>query len=320
MPEQSSALLRSDLPGLELLGRGKVRDVYAVDENRILFVASDRISAFDVVMPNGIPDKGRVLTQISQFWFGHLPGRVTGFRHHMLDADINVFPTPLQPYCGQLEGRSMIVKRLNIIPIECIVRRYLAGGGWKEYQRTGGVCGNILFPGLRESDRLPQPIFTPTTKAEIGHDENISPATAVGVVDKWMTDNRIKCDMSPANVIANLAELSIEIYSAAAAYAGTRGIIIADTKFEFGIDPIHGNIVLADEVLTPDSSRFWDMERYEPGRPQDSFDKQYLRDYLETLGWNKEPPAPTLPEEVVMNTRAKYLEAYHRITGTTLAV
>ena len=299
-------LLSTDLPSVTLLNRGKVRDVYAVDDARLLFVATDRISAFDVVMPNGIPDKGRVLTQISLFWFQQLQNLVHSHqvRNHLISANVGVYPTHLKAFRDQLEGRSMLVKRLSMIPVECIVRGYLAGSGWKEYQKSGTVCGIKLPEGLRESDQLPEPMFTPSTKADNGHDINISPAEASRIVGERLA--------------RQMEETSLAIYKAAAEYARNRGIIIADTKFEFGIDTGGGNLVLADEVLTPDSSRFWDIEKYEPGRSQDSFDKQYLRDYLETLDWNKEPPAPTLPDEVVEMTRTKYLEAYQRLTGKPL--
>lgn len=299
-------LLSTDLPGVTLLNRGKVRDVYAVDDARLLFVATDRISAFDVVMPNGIPDKGRVLTQISLFWFQQLQNLVHSHqvRNHLISANVGVYPSYLKAFRDQLEGRSMLVKKLSMVPVECIVRGYLAGSGWKEYQKSGTVCGIKLPEGLRESDQLPEPIFTPSTKAENGHDINISPAEATRIVGERLA--------------RQMEETSLAIYKAAAEYARNRGIIIADTKFEFGIDTGGGNLVLADEVLTPDSSRFWDIKKYEPGRSQESFDKQYLRDYLETLDWNKEPPAPTLPDEVVQMTRAKYLEAYLRLTGKAL--
>lgn len=307
MPITTNPLLQTDLPGISLVSRGKVRDVYAIDDARLLFVATDRISAFDVVMPNGIPDKGKVLTQISLFWFQRLRDVVRSqiVRNHLISANTSVYPSKLKPFQSQLDGRSMLVRRLKIVPIECIVRGYLAGSGWKEYQKSGTVCGIKLPEGLRESDKLPQPIFTPSTKAESGHDMNISPAQAAEIVGQ--------------RIARQLEELSLALYQAAADYARMRGIIIADTKFEFGIDVDGGNIVLADEVLTPDSSRFWDVETYEPGRPQDSFDKQFVRDYLETLDWNKEPPGPVLPDEVVEKTRAKYLEAYQRLTGKPLA-
>jgi phosphoribosylaminoimidazole-succinocarboxamide synthase len=300
MPAGSSVILQSDLPGLPLLSRGKVRDLYAVDDARLLFVASDRISAFDVVMPNGIPDKGRVLTQLSLFWF-ELLGDVAP--NHLLTADVAAYPDALLPYAAQLAGRSMVVKRLKILPIECIVRGYLAGSGWKEYREQGTVCGITLPTGLRESDQLPAPLFTPSTKAESGHDINISPAEAAGIIGEEMA--------------AEIARLSLSLYTTAAAYALERGIIIADTKFEFGVDE-HGRLVLADEVLTPDSSRFWDTATYTPGQSQDSFDKQYLRDWLERQDWKKEPPAPTLPDEIVAGTRAKYREAFRRLTGHEL--
>jgi len=298
----STALLTTDIPALSLLNRGKVRDVYAVDASRLLIVATDRLSAFDVVMPNGIPDKGRVLTQISLFWFEKLRARS---RNHLISADVNVYPPTLKPYADQLEGRSMLVRRVKILPIECIVRGYLSGSGWKEYRANGAVCGIALPGGLKESDELPEPIFTPSTKAESGHDQNISFQETVKLIGERLA--------------TQLQETSIALYTSAAEYARTRGIIIADTKFEFGLDE-GGNLLLADEVLTPDSSRFWDARQYVPGRAQDSFDKQYVRDYLETLDWNKEPPGPPLPDEVVMNTRAKYLEAYERLTGKALAL
>lgn len=297
-----AALLNTELPDVALLSRGKVRDVYAIDDARLLFVATDRISAFDVIMPNGIPDKGRVLTQISLFWFALLQDTV---QNHLITADVQAFPPQLQPYRAQLDGRSMLVRRVKIQPIECIVRGYLAGSGWKEYQQSGTVCGIPLPAGLRESDKLPTPIFTPSTKAEQGHDINISPAEAATIVGE--------------PIARQLEDASLALYNQAAAYALTRGIIIADTKFEFGLDD-NGNLVLADEVLTPDSSRFWDVETYQPGCAQESFDKQYVRDYLETLDWDKEPPAPVLPDDVVAGTRAKYLEAYRRLTGHALSI
>lgn len=306
MTTSTTPLLRSELPGIPLVNRGKVRDVYAVDDSRLLIVATDRISAFDVVMPNGIPDKGRVLTQMSLFWFQRLRDMVRSqvVRNHVINANASAYPLQLRPFKEQLEGRSMLVRKLKIAPIECIVRGYLAGSGWKEYQKTGMVCGHKLPAGLRESDKLPEPIFTPSTKAESGHDENITMAKASQVVGD--------------RIARQLEEMSLALYLAAADYAQMRGIIIADTKFEFGVDTDGGNILLADEVLTPDSSRFWDEETYQPGRPQDSFDKQFVRDYLETLNWNKEPPAPALPDDVVEKTHAKYLEAYLRLTGKAL--
>ncbi len=306
MTTATNVLLRSELPGIPLVNRGKVRDVYAVDEQRLLIVATDRISAFDVVMPNGIPDKGKVLTQLSLFWFQRLRDMVRSqtVRNHLISASVNVYPTSLRAFREQLDGRSMLVRKLKIVPIECVVRGYLAGSGWKEYQQQGTVCGMALPAGLRESDALPQPIFTPSTKAESGHDQNITLAQTVGLVGD--------------RIAQQLAETSVKLYIVAADYARMRGIIIADTKFEFGLDE-GGNLILGDEVLTPDSSRFWDMEHYQPGRAQDSFDKQFVRDYLESIQWNKEPPAPTLPDEVVARTREKYLEAYQRLVGKPLA-
>ena len=300
MTTATNVLLRSDLPGIPIVNRGKVRDVYAVDDQRLLIVATDRISAFDVVMPNGIPDKGRVLTQLSLFWFQ----RSQVVRNHLISANVSVYPSRLRPFRDQLDGRSMLVRKLKIVPIECIVRGYLAGSGWKEYKQHGTLCGISLPAGLRESDKLPAPIFTPSTKAESGHDINITHAQAATLVGE--------------RIAQQLAETSIALYKAAADYASMRGIIIADTKFEFGLDE-GNNLLLADEVLTPDSSRFWDVEKYEPGRAQESFDKQYVRDYLESLDWPKEPPAPILPDEVIARTREKYLEAYARIVGKPLA-
>jgi phosphoribosylaminoimidazole-succinocarboxamide synthase len=305
MTMTDNVLLKTNLLGIPLVSRGKVRDVYEIDAQRLLFVATDRISAFDCVMPNGIPDKGKVLTQISLFWFALLRDKVRTFivRTHLINADAGSYPSQLRPFRDQLEGRSMLVRKLRIVPVECIVRGYLAGSGWKEYQKSGTVCGIPLPAGLRESDKLPEPIFTPSTKAESGHDENISFQECVGIVGTRTAEM--------------LRDTSLKLYSTAAEYAQMRGIIIADTKFEFGFDE-GNNLILADEVLTPDSSRFWDMETYAPGRAQDSFDKQYVRDYLEGLDWNKEPPAPMLPEEIVAGTHAKYLEAYQRLTGKAL--
>jgi len=297
-----TTLLTTDIPAVSLINRGKVRDVYRIDASRLLFIATDRISAFDVVMPNGIPDKGRVLTQISLFWFDKLRDIA---RNHLITADVRTYPPALRPYDEQLAGRSMLVRTVKITPIECIVRGYLSGSGWKEYQRSGTVCGIKLPAGLRESEELPEPIFTPSTKAESGHDENITQAQMINQVGEWLA-NRLR-------------DTSLKLYQAAAHYARTRGIIIADTKFEFGLDDGQ-NLILADEVLTPDSSRFWDVEQYAPGRAQDSFDKQYVRDYLETLQWGKEPPGPMLPDDIIARTREKYLEAYLRLTGEALAL
>jgi len=275
-----------------------VRDVYRVD-GRLLIVATDRISAFDYILPTGIPDKGRVLTQLSIFWFDFLRG-VTPT--HFLTADVDAYPAPLPAYRDQLEGRSMLVERAQMVEIECVARGYLAGSGWKEYRSQGTVCGIPLPAGLRESDRLPEPIFTPSTKATTGHDENISFETMGSLVGTELSKR--------------LRDLTLEIYSRAAAYAETKGVIIADTKFEFGF--VGAELVLGDEVLTPDSSRFWPVESYQPGGPQYSYDKQYVRDYLESIRWNKQPPAPPLPDEVAARTGEKYRQAYHVLTGKEL--
>jgi len=291
-------ILHSELPGIERYAQGKVRDVYRVD-GRLLIVATDRISAFDYILPTGIPDKGRVLTQLSIFWFDFLRD-VTPT--HFLTADLDAYPPPLPAFRDQLEGRSMLVKRAQMVEIECVARGYLAGSGWKEYRKQGTVCGIPLPAGLQESDRLPQPIFTPSTKATTGHDENISFETM--------------CSLVGTELSQRLRDLTLEIYSRAAAYAETRGVIIADTKFEFGF--VNGELVLGDEVLTPDSSRFWPMESYQPGGPQYSYDKQYVRDYLESVRWNKQPPAPLLPDEVAARTGEKYKQAYRALTGRDL--
>ena len=295
---KSDILLQTDMPGLALLGRGKVRDVYAVDD-RLLIVASDRISAFDYILATGIPDKGRVLTQLSVFWFDLLKD-VTPT--HFLTADVAEYPEAAQSYRDQLEGRSMLVKRAQMVDIECVARGYLSGSGWKEYRETGRVCGIGLPPGLRESDRLPEPIFTPSTKAQTGHDENISFERAV--------------EMVGADMAGRLRSLTLAVYTKAARYAETRGVLIADTKFEFGL--VDGTLILADEVLTPDSSRFWPLESYKPGAAQPSYDKQYVRDYLESIHWNKQPPAPALPPEVAAKTSQKYKDAYQALTGKPL--
>jgi phosphoribosylaminoimidazole-succinocarboxamide synthase len=291
-------ILHSELPGVERHAQGKVRDVYRVD-GRLLIVATDRISAFDYILPTGIPDKGRVLTQLSIFWFDFLRG-VTPT--HFLTADVDAYPPPLPAYRDQLEGRSMLVERAQMVEIECVARGYLAGSGWKEYRSQGTVCGIPLPAGLSESDRLPEPIFTPSTKATTGHDENISFETMGSLVG--------------AELSKRLRDLTLEIYSRAAAYAETKGVIIADTKFEFGF--VGGELVLGDEVLTPDSSRFWPAEHYRPGGPQYSYDKQYVRDYLESIRWNKQPPAPPLPDEVAAKTGEKYRQAYRVLTGRDL--
>jgi phosphoribosylaminoimidazole-succinocarboxamide synthase len=294
---QGKALLESRCPGLTLLARGKVRDIYAVDDRHLLFVASDRISAFDVVMSTGIPGKGKVLTQLSLFWF-QLLGDCG--RSHLVSSDIRRMPASVQAYADQLEGRSMLVERLKILPVEAIVRGYLSGSGWKEYQASRTVCGIALPAGLRESDRLEQPLYTPSTKAELGkHDLNIHPDEAARILGPHA---------------AAVRDFSLRLYARAREHAAKRGIIIADTKFEFGVDA-KGEVVLADEVLTPDSSRFWPADRYQPGRGQDSFDKQYLRDYLERIGFDKNGAGIALPDEVVAKTLGKYVEAFRLLTG-----
>jgi phosphoribosylaminoimidazole-succinocarboxamide synthase len=295
-------ILESALSDLKLYRRGKVRDVYDLGDT-LLIVATDRISAFDYVLGTGIPDKGRVLTQLSAFWFRELAD-VTP--HHLLSIDPAEFPAVTRPHTAALAGRSMLVRKTDPLPIECVARGYLSGSGWKEYQQKGEVCGIRLPAGLRESDRLPEPIFTPATKAETGHDVNISEAEAAKIVGD--------------DLVARLKVLTIELYRRGAEYAAARDIIVADTKFEFGLaggaSPDH--LVLIDEVLTPDSSRFWPKEEYSPGRGQPSFDKQYVRDYLEEIHWNKQPPVPSLPDDVVQRTREKYLEAYRLLTGRSL--
>ncbi|MGO9275486.1 MAG: phosphoribosylaminoimidazolesuccinocarboxamide synthase [Terriglobia bacterium] len=289
----------SRLPGVRLFSRGKVRDVYAIGEDQLLVVATDRLSAFDVVMQEPIPDKGRVLTQLSRFWFDLL--RDLG-PSHFLTADCDEYPAQLKPFRDQLEGRSMLVAKAKAFPIECVVRGYLAGSGWKDYRSTGAVCGIRLPAGLVESSRLDQPIFTPATKAQEGHDENIS----------W-DEMVIRIGEDAAT---RLRDFSLALYAMAREVAGERGIIIADTKFEFGL--LNEEVILIDEVLTPDSSRFWPQEGYQPGRSQPSFDKQFVRDYLEFSGWNKQPPPPALPAEVVEVTSNKYREAYRLLTGSAL--
>jgi phosphoribosylaminoimidazole-succinocarboxamide synthase len=288
----------TSLPGIEKIASGKVRDIYSVGDN-LLIVATDRISAFDCILPQGIPDKGRVLTQMSLFWFDYLHGVVP---NHVITADTKAFPAALRPFGEQLEGRSMLVKRCRMEPIECVARGYIAGSGWKDYLKTGAICGITLPPGLRESDRLPEPIFTPATKAESGHDENVTYEAA--------------CQAVGQDTVALLRDLTLRVYSKASAYAQSRGIILADTKFEFGW--FDHQLLLADEVLTPDSSRFWPRDDYAPGGPQKSFDKQFVRDYLETLDWNKQPPAPPLPGSVIEKTADKYREAFTRLTGSKL--
>jgi len=290
------AISQTDFPGLNLRGRGKVRDIYDLGD-RLLIVATDRLSAFDVVLPTPIPDKGRVLTQLSLFWFEKLAGIIP---HHVISA--KDFSGELAPYAAALEGRSMIVRRTDPLPIECVVRGYIVGSGWKDYRKTGAICGIPLPAGLRESDKLPHPIFTPSTKATTGHDENISFEQAAATVGRSLAEK--------------LRDTSIALYRTAAEYAAERGIIIADTKFEFGL--LNGELIWIDEALTPDSSRFWPADQYEPGKAQPSFDKQYVRDYLEHIGWDKQPPGPALPPGVVSATAAKYREAYQRITGHAL--
>jgi phosphoribosylaminoimidazole-succinocarboxamide synthase len=294
----TAPLLETSLQGLTLHRRGKVRDVYEVG-NDLLIVATDRISAFDYVLGSGIPDKGKVLTQLSAFWFERMGDLVP---HHMISWDVAAYPAALRPHADVLRGRSMLVRRTDPIQIECVARGYLSGSGWKEYQQTGAVCGIQLPAGLRESDRLPEPIFTPATKAETGHDVNISEEEAGRLVG--------------ADLVAKLKALTLEIYSRGVTHAESKGIIIADTKFEFGL--VGDEIILIDEVLTPDSSRFWPRNQYKPGAGQPSFDKQFVRDYLEEIRWNKQPPVPSLPDDVITRTREKYVEAYRLLSGREL--
>jgi phosphoribosylaminoimidazole-succinocarboxamide synthase len=291
-------ILRIDLPGVPLFRRGKVRDTFDLGDY-LLMVSSDRVSAFDVIMPNGIPGKGSVLTQLSNFWFARTAGLV---RNHLVATDPADFPDELQPYADLLRGRAVLVRKAERVDIECVVRGYLAGSAWVEYQRDGTVCGQPLPPGLVESDRLPEPIFTPASKADEGHDENISRERMAEIIG--------------APLATELERLTRTIYAAAVEYAAARGIIIADTKLEFGL--LDGAPILIDELLTPDSSRFWEADRWEPGRPQDSLDKQPLRDWLLAAGWNREPPAPALPQEVVERMSAKYHLAYERLVGKPL--
>jgi phosphoribosylaminoimidazole-succinocarboxamide synthase len=292
-------IVETNLVGLTLHGRGKVRDIYDLGEH-FLIVASDRLSAFDVVLPTPVPNKGKVLTQMSEFWFDHFKDLVP---HHLVSTRVEDFPAPVQGHRAQVQGRSMLVRKATVFPVECVVRGYLAGSGLKDYLTTGAICGVALPPGLRESDRLPEPIFTPATKAAIGlHDENI-PEAAAGRLIGGDNLQRVKA-------------LSLEIYRRAAEYASHRGIIVCDTKFEFGV--IDGRIALVDEVLTPDSSRFWPADQYSPGKAPPSYDKQFVRDYLEQIGFDKRPPGPALPPDVVRATSAKYVEAFTRITGRPL--
>ena len=296
-------LLETALPNLTRHRQGKVRDVYEADGG-LLIVATDRISAFDYVLGTGIPDKGRVLTQLSAFWFSQTSDIV---QNHLRSTRLEDFPAGLGPYAGLLRGRSMLVRRTEPLPIECVARGYLSGSGWKEYQQTGRVCGIALPPGLKESQRLPEAIFTPATKAETGHDVNITEEEAGALVGRETVDR--------------VRELTLRLYSRGAAHAEPRGIIVADTKFEFGRvpdGPQKGDLILIDEALTPDSSRFWPRDVYVPGGPQPSFDKQFVRDYLESIHWNKRPPVPALPDEVVARTREKYLQAFHLLTGLEL--
>jgi phosphoribosylaminoimidazole-succinocarboxamide synthase len=295
-PYMTAVVSQTNFPGLKLRGRGKVRDIYDLGD-RLLIVATDRLSAFDVVLPTPIPDKGRVLTQLSMFWFEKLADVVP---HHVLSA--RDFSGELARYAGELDGRAMLVRWTDPVPIECVVRGYISGSGWKDYQKTGGICGIPLPAGLRESDRLPEPIFTPSTKATSGHDENISFEETVSRIGRSLAER--------------LREVSLTLYRRAAEHVSAHGIIIADTKFEFGL--LGDELIWIDEALTPDSSRFWPATQYAPGKPQPSFDKQYVRDYLERIGWNKQPPAPALPPDVVAATREKYREAYQRITGHAL--
>ncbi|MCY4598837.1 MAG: phosphoribosylaminoimidazolesuccinocarboxamide synthase [Acidobacteria bacterium] len=298
----TSPVFSTALKGVRVHRRGKVRDMYELGD-QLLMVATDRISAYDVVLDSLIPDKGAVLTQLSAFWFTRTGGIVP---NHMISTDPAAYPAELQADAAMLAGRSMLVRRTRPVPIECVARGYLAGSGWREYRESGRVCGVELPAGLRESDRLPQPIFTPATKAETGHDINISEAEAGDIIG--------------AELIARLRDLTLELYTHGAAHAEQRGIIVADTKFEFGLAANGGGdeIVLIDEALTPDSSRFWPRDRYAPGRGQASFDKQYVRDYLDEIQWNRQPPAPELPPDVVERTRNKYREAYRLLTGTAL--
>lgn len=293
-------VLETSLHDLQLMRRGKVRDVYSVDDEHLLIVATDRISAFDCVLPTPIARKGEVLTALSRFWFERLSHIVS---NHLVATEIEEMPELIRRHNDILQGRSMLVRRTDVFPIECVVRGYLVGSGWKDYLRTGEVCGHLLPVGLRESDQLPEPIFTPSTKAEEGHDENISEERMREIIGEEVT--------------TTLREISLRLYTEASEYARTRGIIIADTKFEFGQGK-DGQIILIDEVLTPDSSRFWPADQYEAGKSQPSFDKQFVRDYLETLDWNKMPPAPPLPPEIARATTERYVEAYRLLAGKSL--
>lgn len=289
------AITKVDLPGIKRFTQGKVRDVFDLGD-QLLIVASDRISAFDCVMPNGIPGKGKILTAMSLFWFDLMADVA---ENHLIASDVDAYPSELQKFRELLEGRSMLVRKAERFDIECVVRGYLAGSGWREYRESGAICGIKLPAGLREADRLPKPIFTPATKADSGHDENISFEQTAELIGSERA--------------AQLRDLTLAVYEKARAYADARGIIIADTKFEFGL--VDGRVILIDEIFSSDSSRFWPKDRYEPGRSQDSFDKQFVRDYLETLDWDKTPPAPELPEEIIRKSLEKYREAYRRLAG-----
>ena len=299
MSLSAAPLLETHLNGIAPQRRGKVRDIYEVDD-ALLMIATDRISAFDYVLGSGIPDKGKVLTQLSAFWFDQTRGIVP---NHVITANVREYPPALRRHADMLHGRSMLVRRTEPIPVECVARGYLSGSGWKEYVASGAVCGIPLPKGLRESDRLPQPIFTPATKAQSGHDINVSEAEAGRTIGR--------------DLIARLKDLTLKLYAFGVAHAESRGIILADTKFEFGL-LADGSVLLIDEVMTPDSSRYWPMDQYAPGGPQPSFDKQFVRDYLERIRWNKQPPVPSLPDDVVLRTREKYIEAFRRLTNRTL--
>jgi len=290
-------LFETNFPNMVLKRKGKVRDIYDLGKH-LLIIATDRISAFDVVMPDAIPDKGYVLTQISLYWFKKKENIIP---HHLVTAEVSEFPSVCQKYTSILDARSMLVKKTHPLPVECIVRGYLAGSAWKDYQKTGEICGYKLPPGMKEAEKLPEPLFTPSTKAKEGHDVNITFEQMVSILGNEKMAQEIK-------------EYSLTIYKQASDIAFKKGIIIADTKFEFGLDE-NDRLILIDELLTPDSSRFWPKEQYQPGHPQPSFDKQYLRDYLQNINWNKKPPAPKLPQEVIMKTREKYFEALHRLLG-----
>ena len=295
-PQMTTVISQTDFPGLKLRGRGKVRDIYELGD-KLLIVATDRLSAFDVVLPTPIPDKGKVLTQLSLYWFETLANVVP---NHVLSG--TDFTGALAPYAASLQGRAMVVRKTEPLPVECVVRGYISGSGWKDYQKTGAICGISLPTGLRESDKLPEPIFTPSTKATTGHDENISFEETVAQIGRPLAEK--------------IRDTSLEIYQQASNRAAKHGIIIADTKFEFGL--IGDELIWIDEALTPDSSRFWPADQYAPGKAQPSFDKQYVRDYLERIGWNKQPPGPDLPADVVTATQAKYREAYQKVTGRPL--